>query len=142
MDARSTLVALLLSDTAATSIHVGDSRVMQFSEGSLVAQSSDHSQAQLLVSRGELSGREVAGHPAQAQLLSSVGGPGAPSAQINRWDPSYGMRFVVCTDGFWSIFTHAETLALFSTVTVSQPLGTGWTVSSNHCNTTTIARRF
>lgn len=113
LDARSTVAALLLSEEVAMSVHVGDSRVMQFSERSLVGQTSDHSLAQLLVSRGELSERDAAGHASQAQLLSSVGGPTTPSAEVNHWDLSCGTRFVVCSDGFWSIFSHAEVPELF-----------------------------
>ena len=110
LDTRATVAALLVSNTRVTSIHVGDSRVMQYSERSFVGRSSDHSVAQSLVSRAELSEKEMAGHPAQARLLSSVGGPPEPAAEVTGWDLAAGMRFVVCSDGFWSIFTHDEVL--------------------------------
>ncbi|MCY4514291.1 MAG: serine/threonine-protein phosphatase [Candidatus Tectomicrobia bacterium] len=115
LDARSTLAALLVSGSEATSVHVGDSRVMQYSATAFVGRTSDHSVAQLLVSGGELPEKEMAGHPAQAQLLSSVGGPRAPTLEVTGWDLAAGKRFVVCSDGFWSIFSHAEVLGLYGT---------------------------
>ena len=115
LDGRSTLAALVMSGSEATSIHVGDSRVMQYSAASFAGRTSDHSVAQLLVSSGELAEMEMAGHPGQAQLLSSVGGPRAPTPEVTGWDLSAGKRFVVCSDGFWSIFSHAEVLGLYGT---------------------------
>ena len=115
LDCRSTLAALLVSGTMATSVHVGDSRVMQYSERSFVGRTPDHSVAQLLVSGGELSEEEMPGHPTQARLLSTVGGPRAPKAEVTGWDLTAGNRFVVCSDGFWTIFSHAEVLGLFGT---------------------------
>ncbi len=94
---------------------MGDSRVMQYSATSFIGRTSDHSVAQLLVSSGELSEEEMAGHPEQALLLSAVGGARAPAAEVTGWDLSVGNRFLVCSDGLWTLFSHAEVLALFDT---------------------------
>lgn len=114
MDPHSTVAALLLEDGKATTVHSGDSRVMQFSNTKLVKRTLDHSMAQLHVLRGDISEEEIATHPDQTRLFSSVGGPGAPEAEINQWDLSKGRRFVVCSDGFWEMFPPEEMLELFA----------------------------
>ena len=114
IDPHSTVAALLLEDGKATSVHSGDSRVMQFSNTELVKRTLDHSIAQLHALRGEISEEEIATHPDQTRLFSSVGGPGTPEAEVNRWDLSQGRRFVVCSDGFWELLPPDEMLDLFT----------------------------
>ena len=114
LDPQSTLAALLLEGGEATSIHCGDSRVMQFSDTELVKRTLDHSMAQLHALRGVISEEEIATHPDQNRLFTSVGGPGAPEVETTRWDLSKGRRFVVCSDGFWEIFPPDEMLDLFA----------------------------
>ena len=122
IDPHSTVAALLLEDGKATSVHAGDSRVMQFSKTELVKRTLDHSMAQLHVLRGDISEEEIATHPDQTRLFSSVGGPGTPEAEINRWDLSKGRRFVVSSDGFWEIFPPEEMLDLFTSSDPSSEL--------------------
>ena len=114
LDPQSTLAALLLEEGKATSVHCGDSRVMQFSDTEFVKRTLDHSMAQLHALRGVISEEEIATHPDQNRLFTSVGGPGAPEVEITRWDLSKGRRFVVCSDGFWEIFPPDEMLDLFA----------------------------
>ena len=109
----STLAALLLQDGEATSIHAGDSRVIQFSDKAFVERTLDHSVAQLHVLHGVITEEEIATHPDQNRLLSQVGGSGNPDAEVKHWDLSKGRRFVVCSDGFWQIFPRKEMLELF-----------------------------
>lgn len=114
LDPHSTVAALLLEDGKATSVHSGDSRVMQFSNTELVKRTLDHSMAQLHALRGEISEEEIATHPDQTRLFSSVGGPGTPEAEVNRWDLSKGRRFVICSDGFWEMFQPEEMIEFFA----------------------------
>ncbi len=113
LDPHSTVAALLLHGREAISIHAGDSRVTQFSDKEFVERTLDHSVAQLHVLRGIISDEEMATHPDQKYLLSQVGGPAAPDAELKHWDLSKGRRFVVCSDGFWEIFPPKEILELF-----------------------------
>ena len=113
LDPHSTIAALLLQDGEATSVHAGDSRVMQYSERSFVDRTLDHSIAQLHALRGMITDDEIADHPDQNKLFAQVGGPAAPEAEIKRWDLSEGRRFVLCSDGFWEIFRHEEIIELF-----------------------------
>ena len=114
LDAHSTIVALLLQDGQAISVHAGDSRVMQYSETSFVNRTVDHSIAQLLALRGTITDDEIAGHPDQNKLFAQIGGPTAPEPEIRHWDLSEGTRFVLCSDGFWEIFRHGEIVELFA----------------------------
>ena len=114
LDPRSTLAALLVRGANATSIHAGDSRVMQFSETGLTKRTLDHSLAQLNVLRGVIAEEELATHPDQTKLFTQVGGEDAPEAQIEHWNLAEGRRFVVCSDGFWEIFSAQEILEVFA----------------------------
>ena len=113
LDAHSTIAALLFQDGQAISVHVGDSRVMQYSERSFIDRTLDHSIAQLHALRGTITDDEIAEHPDQNKLFAQVGGPTAPEAEIKRWDLSEGRWFVLCSDGFWEIFRHDEIVKLF-----------------------------
>ena len=112
LDAHSTIAALLLRDGQAISVHVGDSRVMQYSERSFIDRTLDHSVAQLHALRGTITDDEIAQHPDQNKLFAQIGGPTAPEAEIKRWELSEGRRFVLCSDGFWEIFRHDEIVRL------------------------------
>ena len=113
LDPRSTLVALLIRGSSASSIHAGDSRVMQFAGNRFVKRTFDHSIGQLNVLRGLISEDQLATHPDQRKLFSHVGGEDQPDAEIVHWDCDQGNRFAVCSDGFWQVFSHAEIAALF-----------------------------
>ena len=114
LDPHSTIAALLLQDGQAVSVHAGDSRVMQYSEGAFVDRTLDHSVAQLHALRGTITDDEIADHPDQNKLFAQVGGPTAPEPEIKRWDLAAGRRFVLCSDGFWEIFRHDEIVELFA----------------------------
>ncbi len=113
LDPRSTLAALLVRGSEAVSVHAGDSRVMQYSRAGLAVRTLDHSMAQLNVLRGAISEAELATHPSQTHLLTHVGGEAPPDAEFKRWRLARGTRFVICSDGFWEIFSDGEIVALF-----------------------------
>ena len=139
---RSTLAALLVRGARVTSAHAGDSRVMQFGQSAPVKRTVDHSLAQLSVLRGSLTEAEAANHPQQKILFSHIGGPETPHVEIERWNLAQGRRFVLCTDGFWELFTPAETLALFESADPVQALSAAFTDKLSHLerhdNTTVI----
>ena len=114
IDPHTTLAALLIRVGEATSIHAGDSRVMQFSDRELVERTLDHSVAQLHVLRGLISEEEMADHPDQKVVFSQIGGGESPESEVKHWDLAKGRRFVLCSDGFWEIFQPWEMLELFS----------------------------
>ena len=80
-------------------VNVGDSRAYRFHAGSLVQLSLDHSVAEELVARGELSEAEAAVHPHRHILTRALGV--APAVEVDVWDvvPVEGDRFLLCSDG-------------------------------------------
>ncbi len=79
--------------------NVGDSRAYRFASGQLVQMTHDHSVAEELVARGELSEAEAAVHPHRHILTRALGV--APDVAVDSWQltPARGERFVLCSDG-------------------------------------------
>lgn len=119
LEPRTTLVALLIKGSESVSVHAGDSRVIQLSDEGVVKRTLDHSIGQLSVLRGAITEKELATHPDQKKLFIHIGGETRPDYEINRWNLAEGHRFVVCSDGFWEIFSNEEIRALF---TASDPI--------------------
>jgi len=80
-------------------VNVGDSRAYRFFGGALSQMTTDHSVAEELVARGELSEAEAAVHP-QRHILTRALGIG-PEVDVDAWEllPSLGERFLLCSDG-------------------------------------------
>lgn len=108
LDPHSTLAALAIEGGRAVSVHVGDSRIILLSRSGMVERTLDQSVAQLLVLGGEIAGEEVANHPTQNLVYSQIGGSEAPDPRLTEWDLTEGRRFVLCSDGFWEIFSAEE----------------------------------
>lgn len=80
-------------------VNVGDSRVYRYRQGRLEQMTTDHSVAEELVARGELSEAEAAVHPQRHILTRALGV--APEVEVDAWElaPSEGERFLLCSDG-------------------------------------------
>lgn len=113
LDPLTTVAALLIEESGVTSLHAGDSRVMQFSGDTLTNRTLDHSIGQLSVLRGRITESELATHQDQKMLFSHLGGGGSPELEVNRWKLARGRRFIVCSDGFWEVFGPTEVPELF-----------------------------
>lgn len=145
-DAQTTLAALYIGRRAIVSVHAGDSRVSQFARDGFVKRTLDHSMAQIQVLRGKLKESEMASSPSQSRLITSLGGPERPEYEISEWSIGEGERFVVCSDGFWEIFTPDEQAALLDAQQLQSALDSALkaklnTVSDNHDNTTAVLLR-
>ena len=114
LEPRSTLAALYGRGGELVSVHAGDSRVIQFSGTGKAKRTFDHSIAQLNVLRGVIAEEDMATHPDQKKLFCNLGGEETPDAEYVHWDPAEGVRFAVCSDGFWEIFPPDEIVALFA----------------------------
>jgi serine/threonine protein phosphatase PrpC len=79
--------------------NVGDSRAYRFSDHSLTQLSVDHSVAEELVARGELSPAEADVHPHRHILTRALGI--TPSVEVDVWQvvPVEGDRYLLCSDG-------------------------------------------
>jgi serine/threonine protein phosphatase PrpC len=114
---RTTCVACVVQGNSAWWAHVGDSRLYLFRQGSLVAQTKDHSKVQYLVDQGLLDPAEVATHPDRNKIFSCLGGLVEPVVDLGRRTPlKHGDIIVMCTDGLWSV-TSQDELATWLTST-------------------------
>ena len=79
--------------------NVGDSRAYRLHSGELVQLTTDHSVAEELVARGELSEEEAAVHPHRHILTRALGVQ--PEVAVDMWQlvPEEGDRFLLCSDG-------------------------------------------
>jgi protein phosphatase len=79
--------------------NVGDSRAYRLHGDELVQLTTDHSVAEELVARGELSEEEAAVHPHRHILTRALGVQ--PDVDVDVWQvvPEEGDRFLLCSDG-------------------------------------------
>lgn len=80
-------------------VNVGDSRAYKVHQGRLSQLSVDHSVAEALVARGELSEEEAQVHPHRHILTRALGVD--PDVDVDVWElvPRQGDRFLLCSDG-------------------------------------------
>lgn len=103
-----TVVALLITETKAHWVHVGDSRLYHFRGSSLVERTKDHSLLQILVDTGEVEEEEMGTHPDQNQLLRAVGEEHPAKTTHGAAETGPEDRFLLCSDGFWEQMTPTE----------------------------------
>ena len=143
---RSTLAALWLNNQQAVSIHVGDSRIIQLNDQGLVQRSIDHSIVQLLVLQGKITEDEMATHPDQSKMTTSMGGDEKPEPEITHWSLDKGKHFIVCSDGFWEITSYEQMHAILSADDLETNLANSsrkniGRAADDHDNTTSVAIR-
>ena len=100
---------------------VGDSRVIQFSQRGFEQRTIDHSLAQLHAIQGKISEQEIANHPDQNKLYSSIGSSETPIVDIDTW-PLIAGNMIVCSDGFWEFFDNQSMHEVISTINSQQAL--------------------
>lgn len=98
---KSTLCALLWSDTQRILAHVGDTRGYLFSKADIVHMTSDHSVAMQAVRMQELKMSALRKSPDRNKLLRTMGGDSV-RADLFTWTSDEPVdRALLCTDGFW-----------------------------------------
>jgi PPM family protein phosphatase len=108
-DPHSTMVAIIIQPDRADWVHVGDSRLYFFRQGSLYARTADHTLAAKFVADGTMTADRAALHPHAGHLWHTLGGTKTPvpsHGAINNLKP--GDRFLLCSDGLWSYFSDQE----------------------------------
>jgi serine/threonine protein phosphatase PrpC len=110
---RTTMVALLSDSRNVIWGHVGDSRLYRFQPRGIVLQTEDHSVPQALVKAGEITSRQIRGHPDRSRLLRTLGEQGQPRVSVPASVTSLEKTdaFLLCTDGFWENVLELEMLA-------------------------------
>ncbi len=104
---RTTVVAVLVQDGAATWVYCGDSRLYLVRDGELLARTRDHSYAE------QHKGGFIPEHSPQYKnrniLFTCLGSPTKPQFDITGPIPLHqGDRIMLCSDGLWSSVPDAE----------------------------------
>jgi PPM family protein phosphatase len=100
--------------------NVGDSRAYRLRDGTLEQLSVDHSVAEELVARGELTPAEAAVHPHRHILTRALGVDA--EVEVDLWElvPVEGDRLVLCSDGLSNELTGPEMTAVITTTSDPQ----------------------
>jgi serine/threonine protein phosphatase PrpC len=99
---RTTCVACVVQDSTACWAHAGDSRLYHIRDGSILAQTKDHSRVQQLIDSGRIRAEAFGAHPERNRIFNCLG-----SAQPPRVDLSGAVRLhagdtvILCSDGLW-----------------------------------------
>jgi PPM family protein phosphatase len=95
--------------------NVGDSRSYRLHDGSLTQLSHDHSVAEELVDRGELSEAEAAIHPHRHILTRALGVASDVDVDVWQMIPEEGDRYLLCSDGLTNEVTETRIAKLLRT---------------------------
>jgi protein phosphatase len=105
----STGAALLLADRGrAWAANVGDSRVYRLRGGRLVQLTRDHSLVAELVEAGALKQEDARGHPRRNELRRALGVRENVEIDLFELSVEPGDRYLVCSDGLWSVVPDDE----------------------------------
>lgn len=105
---KTTLVFLALEDGKAMWMHVGDSRLYRFRDGSLAWQTKDHSVSQMAVLLGQITVDEIRFHEDRNRVLRALGAEKAKPDVSEVLELKEGDAFLLCTDGFWEYVLEPE----------------------------------
>jgi protein phosphatase len=103
-----TASALLAGKTSACVGHVGDSRVYVLRGGKLEQITHDHSWVEEQVRAGTMSPSAARQHPWRNVVTRALSGGEDPEVDVTEIDPQPGDRFLLCSDGLFSVIGDAE----------------------------------
>ena len=103
---RTTCVACVVQDDAVYWGHAGDSRLYHIRDGTILAQTKDHSLVQQLVDRGRVQEEAVATHPQRNRIFNCLGSVRPPRVDLSEAAPlNAGDTLILCSDGLWGPLT-------------------------------------
>jgi serine/threonine protein phosphatase PrpC len=104
---RATCALCLVQEGGTYWAHIGDSRIYQVRQGSVLTRSRDHSHVEVLIQEGAISEEEALDHPMRNFVECCIGGDAAvPDMSItNRIGLEPGDVLLACSDGLWSGLT-------------------------------------
>lgn len=120
LEPRTTLAALYIKGNEAVSMHIGDSRVMQYAKNRFIKRTRDHSLAEIQFQRGKITEAQISEHPDQNKLTKCLGQTDEAHPDFEQWHLSRNNTFVICSDGFWGLWDR-DTLGKFAHQTKSTP---------------------
>lgn len=94
-----TVSAVAINENKIVVVHVGDSRVYRYHNGSLTSLTRDHTYVQTLLDVGEISEEEARVHPKRSLLTQAVDAQSNISPDVIEVDVEPGDRLLVCSDG-------------------------------------------
>ena len=100
---RTTCVVCIVQDGYAYWAHAGDSRLYILRDGTLLAQTQDHSKVQQMIDAGTLTPEAATRHPDRNKIFSCLGGVVPPHIDMGRqFRLEVGDTILLSTDGFWA----------------------------------------
>jgi serine/threonine protein phosphatase PrpC len=109
-----TASALLAGPEAACVAHVGDSRVYALRDGRLTQITNDHSWVEEQVRAGTLSPSAARMHPWRNVVTRALSGGEDPEVDVTELSLKRGERFLLCSDGLFSVVTDAQITQILS----------------------------
>ena len=103
-----TASALLAGTESACVAHVGDSRVYVLRDGELSQITHDHSWVEEQVRAGTLSPSAARQHPWRNVVTRALSGGEDPEVDVTELDLLAGERFLLCSDGLFSVVADAQ----------------------------------
>ncbi|MBM3691316.1 MAG: serine/threonine-protein phosphatase [Actinobacteria bacterium] len=94
-----TVSAVAITENKIVVVHVGDSRVYRYHNGSLMSLTRDHTYVQTLLDVGEISEAEAKVHPKRSLLTQAVDAQSNISPDVTEVEVEPGDRLLVCSDG-------------------------------------------
>lgn len=100
---RTTCVACVVQDGVACWAHAGDSRLYHIRNGTVLAQTKDHSLLQQLVDSGRVQAEAAATHPERNRIFNCLGSARPPRLDLSEATPlNPGDTLILCSDGLWN----------------------------------------
>ena len=100
---RTTCVACVVQDDAACWGHAGDSRLYHIRDGTVLAQTKDHSLVRESVDSGRVREDAVAAHTQRNRILNCLGSARPPRLDLSEATPlDAGDTLILCSDGLWN----------------------------------------
>lgn len=114
-----TASALLVGPDGACVAHVGDSRVYVLRAGELQQITNDHSWVEEQVRAGTMTATAARQHPWRNVVTRALSGGEDPEVDVTQVQPSGAERYLLCSDGLFSVVTDEQIATLLGTPGVS-----------------------
>jgi serine/threonine protein phosphatase PrpC len=117
-----TIVGVLIEDSAVAIAHVGDSRAYLVQDDAMRQLTVDHTYVQQLVDRNEITREEALSHPRSHVLTQCLGSSPDITVDVDRywiWPLQKGLPsdlIVLCSDGLYSMVAEDEILRIVTTL--------------------------
>jgi serine/threonine protein phosphatase PrpC len=105
---QTTLAILVISPFGNYSGHIGDTRVIQYSQAGLVKRTRDHSVTEMKYASGEISDSEMALDPDHNLITQALGGTHPLDIRIEEWTLPSGDLICLASDGAWSLLQDGD----------------------------------